>query len=409
MIANASLLILKLCVMSSQDRVLLRETWEQTTKSLSKLLTSCQHKEGSRVALSAFDAQRQRLQLWADTIGLTNDDVDDHLNLPKMREILQQIDENINSVIEFNGPQSPKIWLSSTSLEAFTEKLNQSQERLQPFLSESQRARVRATTRELALGLLCADAPSELEDMEAACKIFGGKSTEGSQELLRLIQSRRRFIDLPMADQPAPSNQISQRSRAYLKDSNNLTNLWDERTERTIGFWAGMHTGHVYVEWKTITDEESLDRREVLQERIQDWANVLSSDAGLKVLQLLAIIQRPLQSTGDQWGFVYELPKSVRIDLKTQLMPSTLRDLLEHRDTFTPSLSTRMDLARQLASSLLNFHSIGWLHKNVRSENVMFFPKDLSQRSLKRPRWVGLTYARGDTEIDEKVSERTAW
>lgn len=400
---------LQLGTMSLQDIAPLRHTWEQIARSLSDLLSLGRQKQ-SRIAFSALDVQRQRLQLWAEIIGLANNQVDDHLNydhlnLPKMREILQHIHQHVTSATVSDGPESSVIWSSSAALEAFTEKFNIFQRRLQPFLGDNQRSEFRKITRETALGLLCADSPSEFEEMEAVCKIFSGKSTGDSQELLRLIQSRRRFLDIVTADQAPSSPKTFQRSRAYVKQSKNLTNIWDERKERTIGVWTGGQKRHVYVEWKSITSEKSMERRDIIYDRVQNLADVLSSDAGLNVLPFLAIIQ----PNDDQWGFVYELPKPTQIESTTQEMPNTLRDLLGHGENFAPSLSDRVRLALQLADSLLNFHSIGWLHKNVRSENVMFFPKNLSQRTLNRPRWVGLTYARGDTENDEKVSERTAW
>lgn len=390
--------------MSSQDIASLRDTWEQTARSLLDLL-SLGRQEQSRVAFSALDIQRQRLQLWAEIIGLANNQIDDHLNLHKMREILQHIHRHVTSATLSDGKVSSAIWSSSAALEAFTEKLNILQRRLQPFLGDNQHTEFRRINREAGLGLLCADAPSELEDMQAACKIFSSKNTGDSQELLRLIQLRRRFLEIVTDGQAPSSPKTSQRSRAYFKQPKNLTNLWDERKERTIGTWTSGQERHVYVEWKSIASENSMDRRDVIYDRVQNLADVLSSDAGLNVLPFLAIIQQ----NDDRWGFVYELPKPTQIDSTTQEMPNTLRDLLARGDNFAPSLSDRVRLALQLAESLLNFHSIGWLHKNVRSENVMFFPENLSQRTLKRPRWVGLTYARGDTEIDEQVSERTAW
>ena len=395
---------LKLSTMSSQDIASLSETWEQTARSLSDLLILGRQKQ-SKVAFSALDVQRQRLHIWAEMIGLANNQVDDHLNLPRMREILQHIYQHISSATISDDLESSMIWSSSAALEAFTEKFNIFQRRLQQFLGDNQRTEFRQITRESALGLLCTDAPSELEDMEAVCKIFSGKKTGDSQELLRLIQSRRRFLDIVTADQAPSSPQISQRSRAYVKQSKNLTRLWDDRNERTIGIWTGGQERHVYVEWKSIISEKSMERRDSIYDRVQNLADVLSSDVGLNVLPFLGIIQ----PNDDHWVFVYELPKPTQIESTTQEMPNTLRDLLGLGDKFAPSLSDRVSLALQLAASLLNFHSVGWLHKNVRSENVMFFPKNLSQRTLKRPRWVGLTYARGDTEISEKVSERTAW
>ncbi|KAG8529915.1 uncharacterized protein KY384_005396 [Bacidia gigantensis] len=393
---------------ASPDSASLCDAWKKTTQALSDLIALGGQKN-ARIALTTLDAQHQRLRLWAEIIGVVNGQVDNYLNIAKLRDILQAIHGHINSAMTFKGPETLGIWCSPAMLKVFIEGLNRFQRQLQPFLREDQRTQYRRTTRELALELLCADSISELEDIEAACEILMDKENRGSQELLSLVQKRRKLLNIATAVFVEPSADGSQRSRAYLKQARNLTGLWDEMNDRTIGLWKAGGERHVYVEWKSISGEESFDRKDVIYERIQDLADVLSSDMGLSVLPFIGIIQLRLKEIDDHWGFIYELPESTRLDARTQLMPNTLRDLLKLNDTFLPSLSTRVQLALRLASSLLNLHSIGWLHKNVRSENVMFFPENPSQRSLKRPRWVGLTYARGDTDFDARFSERTAW
>lgn len=271
------------------------------------------------------------------------------------------------------------------------------QQQLQLFLSHGQSEELEKITRELALELLWPDSHKELEYEEAAHRISMKGSSKRLQELLSLIQSRRKLIDIEGADQSSSSP-----GRAYVKQAANLGNLWDERTPATIGTWKAGIKRLVYVEWKDLSSEKSSERKDAMDQRIQDLGDVLSSTVGLNVLPFLAIIFQG----GHQWGFVYELPERTTLDSKSQTMPSTLRSLLG--EEFMPSLSARMHLALSLATSLLNFHLIGWLHKSIRSEHVMFFPEHPSQRSLRRPRWVRLTYARGDTEFDRKFSERTA-
>ena len=307
-----------------------------------------------------------------------------------------------DSAFYLDSPETAPIWSSADFLKDWIKYFDTIQQQLQLFLRDGQSQELRRTTRELALKLLWPDSPSELEYKEAACKISMKEDSKRLQELLSLIQSRRKLIDIEAADQSLSSLGEARGSRAYEKRSENLRDLWDDTTPATIGTWKAGESRHVYVEWKDLSSEKSSERKEAMWKRIQDLGDVLSSNAGLNVLPFLALTRQG----ADHWGFVYELPESTRLDAKNQTMPSTLHYLLGQQ--YRPSLSARVHLALSLATSLLNFHLIGWLHKGIRSEHVMFFPKNPSQRSLIRPCWVGLTYARGDTEFDRSFSERTA-
>jgi hypothetical protein len=74
-----------------------------------------------------------------------------------------------------------------------------------------------------------------------------------------------------------------------------------------------------------------------------------------------------------------------------------------------PSLIVRIRLALRIARTIQSTHRAGWLHKNVRSENILFFqskiitdPSDI----LDGPFLVGFSFARADspTEISEQPS-----
>lgn len=74
-----------------------------------------------------------------------------------------------------------------------------------------------------------------------------------------------------------------------------------------------------------------------------------------------------------------------------------------------PSLTVRIRLALRITRTIQSIHRAGWLHKNVRSENIIFFqsknttdPSDI----LDDPFLVGFSFARADspTEISEQPS-----
>lgn len=75
--------------------------------------------------------------------------------------------------------------------------------------------------------------------------------------------------------------------------------------------------------------------------------------------------------------FVYDLPiseepLSVSVSRSFRL-PQSLRSLFG----LTPSVTVRLRLALQLAQSVKYFHTAGWLHKNLKSENVLFFSNEM--------------------------------
>jgi hypothetical protein len=68
-----------------------------------------------------------------------------------------------------------------------------------------------------------------------------------------------------------------------------------------------------------------------------------------------------------------------------------------------PSLDSRLKLAHQLAESLMLLHSVGWVHKSLRSSKIMFFRTDKELRenpgvNLQSPKVLGFEYARMDSD-----------
>lgn len=69
---------------------------------------------------------------------------------------------------------------------------------------------------------------------------------------------------------------------------------------------------------------------------------------------------------GLRYGIVYQVPEEIRGRLF-----SSLSDLISKVNTVP--LEIRMRTAYALCEALLNLHSIGWYHKAIKSENVLFF------------------------------------
>jgi hypothetical protein len=77
---------------------------------------------------------------------------------------------------------------------------------------------------------------------------------------------------------------------------------------------------------------------------------------------------------GPRLGFIYEIPKRF-----TSSQHFLLVDC--YRAFPAVPLERRFELAHKLATAVINLHSIGWLHKNIKSQNVLIFYHSKSSHS----------------------------
>jgi hypothetical protein len=80
------------------------------------------------------------------------------------------------------------------------------------------------------------------------------------------------------------------------------------------------------------------------------------------------------------YGFVYPFPADK--GSTDAIEPIPLRKLLD-RDKYSITLGDKFNIARVLSNSLFQLHGHHWLHKNVRSENIIFF-EDETKKSTDR-------------------------
>ena len=157
----------------------------------------------------------------------------------------------------------------------------------------------------------------------------------------------------------------------------------------------------VIVEWKYFNKDVSNTVRFTQLSPIDSLARLLhisSKPSGLRVPFCKGYIQ-------DEWeariGLVFQLPEQ---PLYLESLSSTsLYESLSSHDV--PFLGDRFRLAFELSNSLSILHRGGWLHKGIRSHNILFFAgqRDPSSASrpdsilqLKDPCIVGFDYARPD-------------
>lgn len=91
-------------------------------------------------------------------------------------------------------------------------------------------------------------------------------------------------------------------------------------------------------------------------------------------------------------GLVFERPEED--DLHTSLPPVSLRELLQDQKTRKPRVTERIKLAHALGNCLLYLHAVNWLHKGLRSHNVLFFRTRTGHVDYSKPYLSGFDFSR---------------
>lgn len=111
------------------------------------------------------------------------------------------------------------------------------------------------------------------------------------------------------------------------------------------------------------------------------------------------------KKTVDRFGFVYEIP----VDKGPAATPTSLFQLLSNVNK--PSLTDRFSISRAVADCLLYLHSVNWLHKGFKSDNIIFFKGDDKAVDYESLVVTGSEYARPDVQgaATEAVRQRTPY
>ena len=166
---------------------------------------------------------------------------------------------------------------------------------------------------------------------------------------------------------------------------------------------TGIYAGEpVLVEYKSVAPK----LKAKLKARVENLAVLLSTpkDPSFSTLHCLGFFE-----DGDRFAFIFKYPTNPT-NVSTAPHPVSLLDML--RDpTMQPSVTARISLTLSLCSTLLALHTAGWLHKDFRSENILFFSSlqsvsPASKSLLSKPYLTGFAFSRIDspTEISEQPS-----
>lgn len=136
---------------------------------------------------------------------------------------------------------------------------------------------------------------------------------------------------------------------------------------------SGRPTQRVWIEWR-VYDPIHLAQPVLKPSRIDKLVALLSDSKLpelLRVPHCLGYFDDPRCKENNyrrgRLGFVFEKPTAMGG------LPISLQQVLKTKPK--PLLTERVALAEALAKSLMSLHSVNWLHKGLRSGNIIFFPE----------------------------------
>jgi hypothetical protein len=145
-----------------------------------------------------------------------------------------------------------------------------------------------------------------------------------------------------------------------------------------------------------------VDRFDELLLRVDGLVSLLSKPETSALFALLPCINFCHLVGRQAFGLLYKLPTS-KSDMSLTLRPITLVDLImqTQRRLLRPPLDEVFAIAHTLASSVLNFHKAGWLHKGISSSNLIFFPEidEPVARSITSLYLIGFNHSRESNDF----------
>jgi hypothetical protein len=284
-------------------------------------------------------------------------------------------------------------------LENVISNLKECNDGLYHLLSSAERRRLR---RALPPEIVTTDQPEELAELQQVsndCELLPNIVALKRHNLAfhsTSTEPRRMDTDsMALASQnlQIPAHRISQSSVGAELGQKRYMAKYDDGIEG-----GGVRTQSVLVEWKYYDGDANEAARVSQERRIESLArllNIASKPQGLCVPLCLGYIS-------DHWNFRTGLVFDCSLPSDAPLLPpACLFDRLKSKEV--PALGDRFKLALDLAISLSILHTSGWVHKQLCSQNILFFPQigvhANSSRQVQTPGIIGFEYSRPDDTL----------
>ncbi|KAK4195868.1 hypothetical protein QBC40DRAFT_315075 [Triangularia verruculosa] len=151
---------------------------------------------------------------------------------------------------------------------------------------------------------------------------------------------------------------------------------------------------HILVEW--LRYKESWADNVIgteLRRRLTSVASLLHNNSTAQIPGSLRCRGIYHDESQPALGFIYNIPPGTQ--------PVTLHRLLDTENPPHILLEYRFRLAFDICQCIYTFHKVGWLHRNLHSMNVLFFPRKGAEKAewAKEPRILGFAGSR-ENQLD---------
>ncbi|POR37883.1 Uncharacterized protein TPAR_01908 [Tolypocladium paradoxum] len=162
----------------------------------------------------------------------------------------------------------------------------------------------------------------------------------------------------------------------------------------------------VWIEWKDYDSAglhpESLSKKDIV-DRVRKLASLLNHSPkpeAFRTPHCLGFFDKADPDIPDEdvdvldkrLGLIFERPNDDQ--LHTTLPPVSLRELLQDKGVRKPRVTERIKLAHAISNCVLYLHAVNWLHKGLRSHNVLFFRTRTGHVDYRQPYLSGFDFSR---------------
>ena len=174
-------------------------------------------------------------------------------------------------------------------------------------------------------------------------------------------------------------------------------------------------TRSVILEWRYVDRAFREDQKQLIRSRIKALAVLLSSSKSseLGLLKCIGFFKDD-QPVIERYALLLEVPtfqdqqsSQTLPNLLSQESPRSLYDFIG--TTSPPLLGDRFRIASILCNIVLQIHSSTWLHKDIRSSNILFLNQKTglssTESGITQPFLVGFDFSRPDRPIAESLEQ----
>ena len=270
---------------------------------------------------------------------------------------------------------------------------------LNKLLTESQKADLDAETTALRTAILGTNWSQPVKTFHTI-----ESATAGRYESLALpARLARLWLELEIEEVTPSLSDLGQLPPVPLSVQHNQLHVLE--ADRSVGKYRDMD---ILIEWRNLNASELAGEKGRAQKKqagrlASIFQEMKSQPTEYRVLECIGYVDQRAH-TPARLGTAFQIPKMPRNNEVKKPFYS-LFEYLSSRDfeDFQPSLGARFALAKKLAQGFLQFHQLGWLHKNIHSQNIFFFPGN-GTVSVESPFTLGFAFSRPyEARISDQV------